>query len=87
MQTANMRAVGAYEVKTNLSQILDDVAGGETIAITRHGVPVAILVPVNASRQGDVVRAYEEWVEYRRLHNITLGDDLTIRDLIEDGRR
>jgi prevent-host-death family protein len=40
-----MRRVGAFEAKTHLAQLLDDVARGESIEITRHGVPVAHLVP------------------------------------------
>ncbi len=40
-----MKAVGAYEAKTHLSALLDQVEAGETITITRHGRPVAQLVP------------------------------------------
>jgi prevent-host-death family protein len=39
------REVGAFEAKTHLSQLLDAVEEGETITITRHGKPVAALVP------------------------------------------
>lgn len=41
-----MDTVGAYEAKTHLSRLLDRVAGGETVTITRRGCPVARLVPV-----------------------------------------
>ena len=40
-----MRSIGAYEAKTHLPRLLDEVAKGERITITKHGVPVAILVP------------------------------------------
>jgi prevent-host-death family protein len=40
-----MHAVGACEAKTHLPSLLDRVANGERITITRHGVPVAILMP------------------------------------------
>lgn len=40
-----MREVGAYEAKTHLAALLEDVARGETIVITRRGKPVARLVP------------------------------------------
>lgn len=43
-----MRTVGAFEAKTYLSRLLDEVAGGETITITEHGMPVAMLVPRRA---------------------------------------
>ena len=41
-----MQEVGSYEAKTHLPQLLDRVEQGELITITRHGKPVARLVPV-----------------------------------------
>ena len=41
-----MDTVGAFEAKTHLSALLERVEKGETITITRHGTPVARLVPV-----------------------------------------
>jgi prevent-host-death family protein len=81
-----MKTVGAYEAKTHLSRLLDEVAAGETIVITRHGTPVAQLVPA-ADKPRDAGAAIDAWLAYRAEHNITLGPDLTIRDLIEEGRR
>lgn len=43
-----MREVGAFEAKTHLSALLEAVAAGEEITITRRGKPVARLVPVDA---------------------------------------
>src|ERR1700690_1024643 len=43
-----MQTVGAFEAKTHLAELLDRVGRGETITITRHGVPAARLVPVAA---------------------------------------
>jgi len=37
--------VGAYEAKTRLADLLDRVQRGEEIVITRHGKPIARLVP------------------------------------------
>jgi prevent-host-death family protein len=42
--------VGAYEAKTHLSALLDRVAKGESVMITRNGRPVARLVPAEAAR-------------------------------------
>ena len=42
-----MRSVGAYDAKTHLPRLLDEVAAGDSITITKHGVPVAVLVPVH----------------------------------------
>ena len=46
-----MERIGSYEAKTHLPQLLDRVARGESLTITRHGRPVARLVPVDARRE------------------------------------
>ncbi len=38
------KSVGVYEAKTHLSRLLDEVAAGEDVVITRRGVVVARLV-------------------------------------------
>lgn len=40
-----MLEIGAFEAKNTLGSLLDRVQGGEEILITRHGKPVARLVP------------------------------------------
>ncbi|MBW4091260.1 MAG: type II toxin-antitoxin system Phd/YefM family antitoxin [Proteobacteria bacterium] len=40
-----MNAVGAFEAKNHLGQLLDAAERGEETLITRHGKPVARLVP------------------------------------------
>lgn len=42
-----MREVGAFKAKTHLSALLEAVAAGEEIVITRRGKPVARLVPID----------------------------------------
>jgi prevent-host-death family protein len=78
-----MDEIGAYEAKTHLPRLLDEVAGGRTITITKHGVPVAILVPAR-HRRGDRRKAIEAIRSARK--GVTLGET-KIRDLIEAGRR
>jgi prevent-host-death family protein len=80
-----VRTVGAYEAKTRFSELLADVANGETVVVTKHGVPVAQIVPVH-KRFAEATAAIDEWRRYRREHNITLGEGITIRELIEEGR-
>ena len=46
-----MEMIGAYEAKTHLPQLLDRVVRGERLTITRHGKPVAQLIPVTTDRQ------------------------------------
>jgi prevent-host-death family protein len=79
-----MRTVGAYEAKTHLPRLLDEVARGETITITKHGVPVAKLVPADEAVGRDVGEVIEALREFRK--GKTLGD-ISIRELIEEGRR
>ena len=40
------KSVGVHEAKTHLSQLLDDVASGEEVVITRRGEPAARLVAI-----------------------------------------
>jgi prevent-host-death family protein len=54
-----MREVQASEAKTHLPQLLDEVERGETIVITRHGRPIARLVPDEEQRRA----AYDKAVE------------------------
>lgn len=48
---AAVKQVGVYDAKTQLPRLLDDVERGETVTITRHGKPVARLVPVQRGRR------------------------------------
>ncbi len=52
-----MREVQASEAKTHLPQLLDEVERGETIVITRHGKPIARLVPDEDKRRAERVQA------------------------------
>jgi len=77
-----MKQVGVYEAKTKLARLLDEVEQGETITITRHGRPIARLVPV-CGRQRSVGEAIVAIREFRKGHRL---DGLTVRELIEEGR-
>ncbi len=77
------RTVGAYEAKTHLPALLDEVEAGETITITKRGKPVAELRPVSMDRER--ARAAIEEIHSAR-QGVRLGG-LKIRKLIEEGRR
>jgi prevent-host-death family protein len=79
-----MTNVGVYETKTHLPKLLDRVAKGERITITRHGVPVAELVPVTRGRTMTPQAAAEIIRELRKGQRL---DGLTVRELVEEGRR
>lgn len=79
-----MKSVGAFEAKTHFNELLKKVSEGETIRITRRGIPVAKLVPDVEEGQRDLKKIVAEFRRIRR--GASLGD-LTIRDLINEGRR
>jgi prevent-host-death family protein len=79
-----MKTVGAYNAKTHLPQLLNRVAQGERITITKHGVPVAMLVPVSSVTMPERQAAIRALRVFRR--GRTLGEN-SLRDMIEEGRR
>ena len=80
------RVVGAFDAKTHLSRLLDRVEKGDSITITRHGIPVARLVPVTSAVDREhVKRAVEALRTFGKGRHLPAG--LTIRDLIDEGRR
>jgi prevent-host-death family protein len=81
-----MHTVGSYEAKTHLPELLDRVARGDTVLITKRGVPVAQLVPPGPPARPNPSDVIEDLIAYSRSQRRTLGG-MTIRALIEDGRR
>ena len=80
-----MERVGAYEAKTHLSRLLDRIARGESLLITRHGRPVARLVPVEQDDRESASQAARRIVERRgRLKRAPLAE---LMDTIHDGHR
>jgi prevent-host-death family protein len=79
-----MRVIGAYEAKTHLPRLLDEVAKGKSITIAKHGVPVAMLVPVSEARRHGTRDVIEALKEFRR--GKTLGG-VSVRELVDEGRR
>lgn len=61
-----MREIQASEAKTHLPSILDDVERGETVVITRHGRPIARLVPETSRRQTEIDEAVESILALRK---------------------
>jgi prevent-host-death family protein len=79
---------GAFEAKTKLAELLDKVEAGETITITRRGVPVAQLVPVKPSDEPQRKRALiEEIKRWRVGKDRGAKPGATIPELVKSGRR
>ena len=74
--------IGAYDAKTHLPALLERVARGEEIVITKHGKPIARLVPIKVSSPEQRREAIEKLKKFRK--GRTLG--VPIKQLIEEGR-
>lgn len=79
-----MRSVGAFEARNRLSTLLDWVANGDEVVITRRGKAIARLVPaIPRFDRAKAWRAMEGILEARR--SVTLGG-LRLKDLVDEGR-
>jgi len=81
-----MTAIGTYEAKTHLPELLGRVAKGENILITKRGVAVALLTQPPQQLTQDVRHVVQEMLAYRDRRKRTLGK-LTVREMIAEGRR
>ncbi|HTV48342.1 MAG TPA: type II toxin-antitoxin system prevent-host-death family antitoxin [Phycisphaerae bacterium] len=79
-----MRKIGAYELKTHLSRVLNAVEHGQTVVVTRHGKPIARISPDAIDRRKQVSQAVKSLLNFPRT---ALPRGITIRSLIEEGRR
>jgi prevent-host-death family protein len=82
-----MTTIGFYEARTHLSELLDEVARGKTVLITRHGKPAALLTSPPTKPTKDVKQLVKEMLQLRDAEGPTLGGKATLRELIEEGRR
>ena len=79
-----MITIGAFAAKTNLSNLLERVAEGEEVVITKHGKPIARLV---GAGQIDRVRTEEVIKTLKQIRQgVTLGG-LSWKTLRDEGRR
>ena len=79
-----MREIGTFEAKTHLSALLDEVARGEEVVITRRGIAVARLIPAGRPRRdgvGDPIARAKVFAKGQ-----TLGG-LSWQKLRDEGRR
>jgi prevent-host-death family protein len=81
-----MTSIGSFEAKAHLAALLDRVAKGERIVITKRGQPVAMLVPHGESGL-DMQQTVLDMLAVRDREGPRLGSKLTIRQLRGEGRR
>lgn len=79
-----MHSVGAFEAKTHFSALLEQVEKGEHIIITKHGHPVARLIPEGGADREQAKEAIKRIKEFSRKHSLGGLDWKTLRD---EGKR
>ena len=78
------KEIGVFEANTQLSRLLEHVRKGESITITKHGVPIAKLVPIEEIKFKNVPAVIDELAEIRKR---TKRGTESIRKLRGAGRR
>ena len=81
-----MTTMGFYQARMHFSELLDHVAKGKKILITRHGKPAALISPPPKENQRDVHQVVQEMLAFRDREGPRLGGQVTIRELIGEGR-
>ncbi|MBX7147814.1 type II toxin-antitoxin system prevent-host-death family antitoxin [bacterium] len=76
--------IGTYDAKTNLPGLLKKVAKGEVITITKHGQPVAMLVPPRGQENGDFSPMIQKLKSLRQKNKLK---GFSLKKLINEGRR
>jgi prevent-host-death family protein len=79
-----MTTIGVYEAKTRLPELLARVEQGERVTITRHGKPVAALVPVPAAGAPPVTAVIAGLRAFRKGRR---RGRVSVRAMIAQGRR
>lgn len=83
-----MKTVAVFEAKNRFSELLNAVAHGEEITITRHGTAVARLVSVATAGQGAIEQQGRVAGAMQRLRGLRAGVELGVplTNAVEDGR-
>ncbi len=79
-----MKTIGSYEAKTHLPRLLSRVVKGEQITITRRGVPIVRLIPVNPVPVDSIKEVIEKIRAFRKRHPIK---GVSIQKMIQEGRK
>lgn len=82
-----METVGTFEARNRLSELLDKVERGEEVVITRHGRPVARLVPAEESTSAQQAERLRNLSEFREAAAEFTLDGLSWKELRDGGRR
>ena len=78
-----MTTVGIFQAKARLSHLIQEVNAGREVVITRHGEPVARLVP---ARRAPGIQRRKLVAEIKRFRKSLRVRRVNVRSLIEEGR-
>jgi len=78
-----MSTIGAYQAKTEFSNLIRKVMRGERIIITRYGEPVAVLSPIKDAPSRPITETIKDIQAFRKDHQL---GGLKIRDMVDEGR-
>jgi prevent-host-death family protein len=81
-----MTTISFHDARKHLSELLDQVANGKRVLITRRGKPAALLTPPPAEAKKYLADVVKEMLAFRDREGPTLGGP-TFRELVEEGRR
>jgi prevent-host-death family protein len=83
------RTVGASEAKAKFSELLSRVSQGVEFTITRHGKPVARLVPIVKPSRVELTGLFPWMDDFRARHPLNPSGmkKISYRELIEGGRK
>lgn len=76
--------IGAFEAKTHFSALLEKVESGEQIIITKHGHPVAKLVPITSYNREKIKSTIKKLKIFKQAQSLA---GLDWKDLRDEGRR
>ena len=79
-----MTNLEAHEAKDRFAKLLKRAASGERIVITKHGVPMAELIPTGKTNNVGPKEAIAALQSFRKGHRL---NGVSIRGLIEEERR
>jgi prevent-host-death family protein len=71
-----MKNVQASVAKSHFAELLTEVERGETIVISRHGKPIARLVPEKSEREREIAQAMADIEALRQRSNHTTVEEI-----------
>jgi prevent-host-death family protein len=78
------KTIGAFQAKTHLSELLNDVAGGAVITITRRGKAVAQIIPFSEEQEKPgTAEILERFKEIRA----AIKGTVKIKEFVKQGRK